>query len=279
MIHVENLTYAYPTGTGPALRGISLDVPEGQFLALVGSNGAGKSTLCYALSGFVPHFYNGDYTGRVVAAGHDVGNTKLGDLAGEVGLVFSNPFNQITGACYTVREEVAFGLENLGVPREEMILRVEDAIEMAGLGGLGDRSPYALSGGQQQRLAIASVMVMNPRVLILDEPTSQLDPVGSREVFELLDSLSRNGGATVVLVEQKLEWIAVHADRVIALHEGQILADGDPRGVLASAEVERMGVGSTRYTQAARRFRRREPKEVDGILPVTLEQAAEYLGP
>ncbi len=277
MIHVENLTYTYPTGSGgPALRNISFDVPEGQFVALVGPNGAGKSTLCYALSGFVPHFYNGDISGSVMVAGHDIVKTELGDLAGEIGLIFSNPFNQITGACYTVRDEVAFGLENLGVPRAEMIPRVEEAIDLAGLDGMEDRSPYALSGGQQQRLAIASVIVMRPRVLVVDEPTSQLDPVGSREVFELLDSLSRSGGTTVVLVEQKLEWVAVHADRVIAMHEGQIIADGEPRAVLASAEVERLGVGSTRYTQAARLARRRGLVTGDGVLPVTLDQAVEY---
>jgi energy-coupling factor transporter ATP-binding protein EcfA2 len=276
MISVENLTYTYPTGTGPALHGVSFEVPEGQFVALIGPNGAGKSTLCYALSGFVPHFYNGDLAGQVEVAGHDVPKTGLGDLAGEVGLVFSNPFNQITGACYTVREEVAFGLENLGIPREEMIPRVEEAIALAGLEGLGDRSPYALSGGQQQRLAIASVIVMRPRVLILDEPTSQLDPVGSREVFELLDNLSRKGGSTVVLVEQKLEWIAVHADRVIALAGGQIVADGKPREVLTLPEVEQAGAGSTRYTQAARTAQARGSASKGETLPVTLEQAAEF---
>jgi energy-coupling factor transporter ATP-binding protein EcfA2 len=279
MIRVGDLIYSYPTGASPALRGVSLDVPEGQFLALVGANGAGRSTLCYALSGFVPHFYKGDFSGSVVVAGHDVPHSTLGELAGEVGLVFSNPFNQITGACYTLRDEVAFGLENLGVPREEMIPRVEEAIDLAGLVGMEDRSPYALSGGQQQRLAIASVIVMRPRVLVLDEPTSQLDPVGSREVFELLDNLARRGGTTVVLVEQKLEWIAVHADRVVALHQGRIVADGKPREVLASPEVERIGVGSTRYTQTARDYGRREPESVDGPLPVTLEQTVEYLEP
>jgi energy-coupling factor transporter ATP-binding protein EcfA2 len=279
MIRVGDLIYSYPAGSGPALRGVSLDVPEGQFVALVGANGAGKSTLCYALSGFVPHFYKGDLSGSITVAGHDIANSTLGELAGEVGLVFSNPFNQITGACYTLRDEVAFGLENLGLPREEMIPRVEDAIGLAGLDGMGERSPYALSGGQQQRLAIASVIVMRPRVLVLDEPTSQLDPVGAREVFELLDNLSRAGGTTVVLVEQKLEWVAVHADRVVALHQGQIVADGEPREVLASPEVELMGVGSTRYTRVARDYRRREPGRVDGPLPVTLEQTVEYLEP
>ena len=167
----------------------------------------------------------------------------------------------------------------MGVPREEMILRVEEAIDLAGLDGMEDRSPYALSGGQQQRLAIASVIVMRPRVLVVDEPTSQLDPVGSREVFELLDNLSRAGGTTVVLVEQKLEWIAVHADRVIALNAGQIIADGKPREVLADR-----GSGANGRRQhplhpgcapcPAAGWRRRK-----GLLPVTLEQTVEYLEP
>ena len=167
MIHLGDVTYHYPRATTPALAGLSLDVPAGQFCAVIGANGAGKSTLCYTLAGFVPHFYRGKLTGRVEVAGIDVPAASLAALAGQVGLVFANPFNQITGARFTVREEIAFGLENMGVPLAEMGPRIDEVLRFAKLTDLAERSPFALSGGQQQRLALASVLVMRPPVIVL----------------------------------------------------------------------------------------------------------------
>jgi energy-coupling factor transport system ATP-binding protein len=276
MIDIENLTYTYPVTSTPALRDLSLHVPAGQFCAVVGANGAGKSTLCYALAGLIPHFYQGKLGGSIEVAGHDIVQTPLSELAGEIGLVFQNPFNQITGARFTVREEVAFGLENLGVPRDEMMTRTGEALALVGLGDLADRSPYALSGGQQQRLAIASVIVMQPRVLVLDEPTSQLDPVGTREVFAALRALAETGETTVVLVEHKLEWAATFAGRVVALAEGRIVADGPPREVLTSPLMTEHGIGATRYTLAARRAQAEKLASGDRPLPVTLDEAVEF---
>ena len=275
MIHVENLTYSYPRAQEPALKDLDLDIPQGQFCAVAGANGAGKSTLCYALTGFVPHFYHGTLAGKVQVAGKDVPETPLAELAGERGLVFPNPFNQITGARFTVREEVAFGLENLGVPRDEMTGRVTEALALTGLAELAGRSPLALSGGQQQRLAIASVIVMRPRVLVLDEPTAQLDPVGTREVFAVLSELAA-GETTVVLTEHKLEWIAVFAHRLILLVDGQIAADGPPQEVLAAADLEQVGLSPTRYTQVARQAQARGLVPPATPLPVTLEQAVGF---
>ena len=275
MISVKDFTYTYPATPAPALREINLEVGEGQFLGIVGANSSGKSTLCYALSGFIPDFYNGTVVGQVQVAGRDLLHTPLAELAGEIGLVFANPFNQITGARFTVREELAFGLENLGCPREEMLPRIEEVLGVTGLRELADRSPYALSGGQQQRLAIASVMVMRPKVLVLDEPTSQLDPVGTREVFETLDNLTKSG-MTVVLAEHKLEWIAVHADRVIVLSEGRIVMDGPPGGILAAAELEKYGLAPTRYTQAARLAVEQGLVSAERPLPVTLDEAVGF---
>ena len=276
MIEVDSLTYTYPHRTDPALEGIELNIPAGQFCGIVGPNGAGKSTLCYALSGFIPHFYRGQYKGRVVVEGRELSSTPLGELAGEVGLVFQNPFNQITGARYTVREEVAFGLENLGVPRPEMAKRVEEVLSRMGLGGLADRSPYALSGGQQQRLAIASILVMRPKVIVLDEPTSQLDPVGTQEVFSALEELVRERDTTVILAGQKLEWLARFADRVLFLDGGRLVADGPPREVLAAPWIEDRGVQPTRYTVAARKAQEGRLSAADQALPVTFEQAVEF---
>jgi len=276
MIRLRDVTYFYPRATTPALADLTLEIPAGQFCAVIGANGAGKSTLCYTLAGFVPHFYRGKLSGGVEVAGVDVPAASLAQLAGHVGLVFANPFNQITGARFSVREEIAFGLENMGVPLDEMEARVEDILGFAGLRDLAERSPFALSGGQQQRLAIASVLVMRPPVIVLDEPTSQLDPIGSREVFAVLRDLAATDAATVVLAEQKLEWVAVFADRVIVLHEGRIVADGLPGDVLASADLAQYGLQPTRYTQAARAAQAAGFRADRDDLPVTLEEAVEF---
>jgi energy-coupling factor transporter ATP-binding protein EcfA2 len=272
IVTVEHLTYRYPQTTRPALRDISLQIESGEFVALIGANGAGKSTLSYALSGFVPHFYQGEMSGRVTIAGLDTQTHSLEEIVIEAGLVFQNPSNQISGAKYTVYEEVAFGLEQLGVPRDEMRARIDRALALANIADLADRSPFALSGGQQQRLALASIFAMQPKVLVLDEPTSQLDPVGSEQVFAVIRELCRQG-ITVVMAEHKLEWIAQFADRVIALADGEIILNGKPNDVLTSPLLETHHIAPTRYTRAARQAQQIGLWLADQRLPVTLDQA------
>ncbi len=277
MIAVSGLRFRY-AGTGQeALQGIDLSIGEGELVGVAGANGAGKSTLCYALTGYVPHFFSGTLQGLVSVAGHDVTRTPVSQLAADIGLVFHNPFNQISGARTTVLEEVAFGLENLGVEQALLRPRSMQALHATGLDDLADRSPYTLSGGEQQRLAIAAVMAMQPKVLVLDEPTSQLDPAGTRAIFEVLRRLARDGRTTIVLTEHKLGWLAAFVDRLVVLHAGQLVADGTPRDVLAEAVEHAWGVGATRYTQAAQAARRRGRLAAGTPLPVTLEQALEVL--
>jgi len=273
IVNLQNVTYKYPLTDSPALQNINLRVNGGEFLAVIGPNGAGKSSLCYTLAGFIPHFFKGELTGTVEVAGMESSKSNLHEWVLNVGLAFQNPFNQISGAKYTVFEEIAFGLENIGVPREEMKQRVEDAMKLTGISDLADRSPYSLSGGQQQRVALTSILVMQPKVLVLDEPTSQMDPIGTREVFGVIRTMAEKG-MTVVLVEHKLEWIANFADRVIALHEGQILLDGKPRDVLTSDALTDKGFGISRYTSVARKARDMGLWKLDK-LPVTLEEAVE----
>ncbi len=273
IVTLNNVTYKYPLTDSPALREINLQVKEGEFVAVVGPNGAGKSTLCYTLAGFVPHFFKGELTGMVEVDGKDLLKSRLSEWVLNVGLAFQNPFNQISGAKYTVFEELAFGLENIGIPREEMKSRVEEAMKLTGISDLADRSPYSLSGGQQQRVALTSILVMQPRVLVLDEPTSQMDPIGTREVFGVIRTLAEKG-MTVMLVEHKVEWIAQYADRVIALYEGQILLDGRPSEVLTSDLLDGKGFGISRYTSAAREARKMGIWKTEN-LPVTLDEAVD----
>ncbi len=273
IVNLKNVTYKYPFTDSPALQNINLQVDEGEFVAIIGPNGAGKSTLCYTLAGFIPHFFKGELIGTIEVAGVESLTSSLNEWVLNVGLAFQNPFNQISGAKYTVFEELAFGLENIGVPRDEMKSRVNAALKLTGINDLADRSPYSLSGGQQQRVALTSILVMQPKVLVLDEPTSQMDPIGTREVFGVIRKMAEQG-MTVVLVEHKVEWIAQFADRVIALKDGQILLNGSPSEVLTSSILQENGFGISRYTSVARKAQEIGLWKKDR-LPVTLEQAAE----
>lgn len=273
IINLQNVTYKYPLTDSPALQNVNLLVNEGEFVAVIGPNGAGKSTLCYTIAGFVPHFFKGEITGTVEVAGNESSKSNLHEWVLNVGLAFQNPFNQISGAKYTVFEEIAFGLENIGVPREEMKPRVEDALKLTGISDLADRSPYSLSGGQQQRVALTSILVMHPKVLVLDEPTSQMDPIGTREVFGVIRKLSETG-ITVVMVEHKVEWIAEFADKVVALHNGSVLLEGKPQEVLTSDLLTDKGFGISRYTSVARKAKELGMWKRDS-LPVTLDEAVE----
>ena len=272
IIEIRGLTYHYPLGEVPALRNLDLEVQPGEFLAVIGANGSGKSSLCYALSGFIPHFFKGKLEGQLNIAGIDTHQSGLLDFVRRVGLVFQNPFNQISGSKFSVYEEIAFGLENLGVPPGEMRARIDAVLDLTGIRDLADRSPYALSGGQQQRVALASILVMQPQVLILDEPTSQLDPVGSREVFQVIKDLSRQG-MTIVMAEHKMEWVAEFADRVLVLSQGEIIGIGNPSQVLSLPQLPDHGVGVSRYTTVARLAQPEGLWPADKGLPVTLNEA------
>lgn len=272
ILSVEHLTFKYAQTEANALHDVTCRFEQGTITAVVGANGAAKSTLCYALAGFIPHFFKGAMQGTVRVNGADTKQTPLADLVVQVGLVFQNPFNQISGSKLTVFEEIAFGLENLGVPRSEIKTRVERALDLFGLEQAAHQSPFALSGGQQQRLALASIFVMEPPVMVLDEPTSQLDPEGTREVMETIQKLAAQG-RTIVLVEHKLEWVARLASRVLVLNQGALVAVGEPREVLQRANE--WGLNETRYARAARLARERGLLASDVPLPQTLAQAVE----
>ncbi len=234
VIQVQNLTYTYPNGTR-ALDGVSLEVDPGEYVAVIGANGAGKTTLCLLLNGVVPHITGGRIKGQVRVLGMDTFEHPVYELAQHVGIVLQDPEAQLFTS--SVRSEVAFAAENLGMDRDEILRRVAWALETVRLSGLEDRPPTHLSGGQKQRLAIAASLVTRPQVLVLDEPTSQLDPLGTEEVFGVLRDLNRELGLTIVLATHKSEQAARYADRIVVLARGRVVAEGTPAKVFSQVEL------------------------------------------
>lgn len=272
VIRIENLSFAYAAGKGNALTDINLEIARGEYIGVMGLNGAGKTTLGLSLNGIVPQSSIGHYEGKVTVEGLDAANTPVREMAKTVGIVFDNPEFQMSQV--SAAEEVALGLENLGVPTEEMVPRVSDALALVGLAGFEERSPLALSGGQQQRLAIAAVLVMSPRVLFMDEPTSNLDPTGKEEVFELARRLNKEEGMTVIVAEHEAEVLAAYADRIVVLHEGKIMMVGTPSEVFSRGrELEALGIRTPQATEIAIEL---TPDGATG-LPVTTDEAVAWL--
>lgn len=273
VITVENLRYRYPHTKELALDGLDFSVEKGEFIGIIGENGAGKSTLSQAIMGLVPQFYKGAYGGMVTVDGIEAGKTPVAQLCGHVGLVFQNPFNQLSGAKDNVYEEVAFGMQNLGVPAEEMKKRVEEALKLLDIWQYRDRNPFDLSGGQMQRVAIASVLVMRPDVMILDEPTSQLDPEGSDEVFRAVEILT-GSGITILMIEQKIEKLAAYCDRILLLHKGKQIAFDTPQKVFSMPDLNDYGIQAPAFTRICKA---EQVTLADGTYPVTVKEAAEVL--
>jgi energy-coupling factor transporter ATP-binding protein EcfA2 len=231
MIHFENVTYTYPDASRPALRDVTLFIPDGAFALVVGSSGAGKSTLLRCLNGLVPHFSGGTLAGRVTVDDLDPVVAAPKGMSRSVGFVFQDPEAQFV--MDRVEDEIAFALENVAIPPEEMRTRVEDVLDLLNLTPLRRRKLDTLSGGEKQRVALASALVLRPRILALDEPTSQLDPQSATELLDALVRLNKSLRLTVVLVEHRLERILPFVDQVIYLPDGDApVISGAPRDVL-----------------------------------------------
>ncbi|NLE77748.1 MAG: ATP-binding cassette domain-containing protein [Chloroflexi bacterium] len=229
LVQIEKLSYQYPSSPEAALRDISLGIPRGQFVGLIGPTGAGKTTLCLTLNGVVPQFHGGRFFGSARVAGMDTLEQPISALARHVGMVFQDPESQILST--SLENEVAFALENARLPREEIRQRVAEALAFVRLEGLEKKRPHELSGGQKQRLAIAAALALRPELLVLDEPTSQLDPVGQDEIFATVARLNREMGITVLLASHAAEALAEYAERVLLLEDGRLADDGPPAEV------------------------------------------------
>ncbi|MEO6942002.1 MAG: ATP-binding cassette domain-containing protein [Terrimesophilobacter sp.] len=269
IIRFENVTFSYAGTEEHALDQINLDIQEGEYVAILGLNGAGKTTLGLCVNGVIPTMLGGQLEGTVTVGGLNVGEYPVREMAKLVGMVFDNPEFQMSQL--SAGEEVALGLENAGVPYEDMKRIIPETLALVGLAGFEERSPLGLSGGQQQRLAIAAVLAMSPKILIMDEPTSNLDPIGKQEVFDMAATLNREKGMTVIVIEHEVEVMARYADRVIVLDEGRIVMNGTPQEIFS--QVEALAALKLRVPEAAAVASiLRERHLWNGPVPITTEQ-------
>lgn len=249
-IEIKNFSYKYPLEDKNVLENLNLKIETGEFWAIVGKNGSGKTTFCNALRRFVPDFYKGEVTGKIVIDGKNLKDFNPKELVTKVGFVFQNPFTQISGVKDTVFEEIAYGLENLAVEKEKIIKRVNETLKLLEIEHLKDKNPQEMSGGQKQRVALASIIVMDPKILVIDEPTSQLDPKGTQDIFKIINIMAKKG-KTIILVEHKLELIAEYAEKIVVLDEGKIILSGDKKEILNNRLLEEKGIGMPQYSKLA----------------------------
>ena len=267
LIEIKDLCYTYPQADKPALKNINLEIDQGEFILLTGPSGCGKTTFCRTLNGLIPKFYNGEMTGKVIVDGLDTADYSTMELAQHVGLIFQNPDNQIFAL--TVEKDIAFGLENLGKSKLEMYKEIDWAAAVTGIEDLRQRATHELSGGQKQRLTIASVLAMHPRIIVMDEPTSFLDPVGAEHIFEVLNQLNEELDITIIIIEHRIDIAAKYVDRIIVFDRGEVWSDGSPEMILSDEDTRLLGVGIPRILSLAKRFKGRQ---IFSSNPLTVDQ-------
>lgn len=269
IIELKNFSFRYEGSEDIVLKNLELTINEGDFVGIVGCNRAGKSTLCKCMVGILPFVMGGQWDGGIVVDGRDFNETKGANISDTIGIVFQDAESQFTQP--TVEDELAFAMCNFGFPKELIRERILYAAEACGLMELLDRSPFRLSGGQQQRLAVACILALQPRVLILDESTSQLDPVGRDDIFRLVGELHKQG-KTVIMVDHNIEKIAECVDKVLVLHEGNLVAYDAPSKVFCQKEL--LNANSVRIPQVTdAALAMKEQLKIEGDLPVHLQEA------
>lgn len=271
VISLKNITYTYPLEKSPVIKNLSLEIESGKVYGVVGANEAGKTTLCNIIRGFIPEIFKGELKGDIYLKGKILNEYSMGELAKIIGFSFQNPFTQISGIKENVYEELAYGLENLGVERKEIKKKVDEIIELLGLENLIEKNPYELSGGQKQRVALGAVLAMDPEIIIMDEPTSQLDPKSTEDIFKIIDILKKRK-KTVILVEHKIDLMAEYCDEIILMSEGEIVSKGETKKVLSDEKILCFGV---QLPQVALYYLKKYGKGRD--IPISLKEAKEYI--
>jgi energy-coupling factor transport system ATP-binding protein len=274
VVEIKDYTWKYINTDVPALKNINLTIEEGTFVGIIGANGAGKTTLAYSMNGLIPGQYHGVKQGDVLILGRDVEDYAKGELQRNVGVVFSDPESQFTAM--TVEDELVFGMENLGMSLAEIRARLEWVIELTDLKPLLLKPPYEISGGQKQRVALAAVLAMQPQIMILDEPTSMLDPVSRKRVFQVLERMKREQQNTVIAIEHSLENLIPLADRMVLLSDGELLLEDETSAFFQNMDLLReKGI----YPPGGLSFYHRlaQAGYYGDKLPITLEEAVDRL--
>lgn len=272
LLEFADFSFKYLGADFLALRKISLSIDQGEYVVITGPSGCGKTTLCRAINGLVPQFHRGYIAGHVYTDGMDTRESNVSQLATTAGMVFQNPANQLV--TLNVEKEIAFGPENLGVEPGEIRRRVEYLIEKLDIEHLREKHPHEMSGGEQQRVAIAATLALEPKILVADEPTSNLDPRSAEVILDIIADQNREGMA-VVLVEHRLDLVSKDASRLILMDKGSIVADGSPREVLVMNLCEEIGIGVPKATQVYRRLKERGI-DLDKV-PLTGEELASFV--
>lgn len=256
VVEVKDFSFKYRQTKRRALKNVSFEVEKGSFFCVIGANGSGKSTLCNALTGLVPHYFVGRSSGEVLVEGTPVQESSVAELSSKIGFVFQNPFNQLSYTAGTVAEELAYGLGNRGIPRDKMFEKVEYVAKLMRIDHILSKNPLELSGGQVQRVAFGSAFIMEPEILVLDECTTQLDPAGSEEIFDIVKRLNQKG-ITVVMVDHDMERVARCADKILVLDQGEAAAVGEPKSIFGNPLIENHGIGIPDYVKLSRAMAQR----------------------
>lgn len=271
-IILKNVSYQYPLEEKEVVRDFTYCFEQGKVYGLIGENESGKTTLCNIIRGFIPELYRGKLEGEILINGRKINSYDSGELASIVGYSFQNPFVQISGVKDNVYEEIAYGMENIGVPRDQMIKRVNELVKMFHLEELVDKNPYELSGGQKQRVALASMIALDPEVVIMDEPTSQLDPKSTEDIFEIVNILKKQG-KTIILIEHKIDLVAEYCDSILLMHQGELVMHGDAKDVLTDSKVLEYG---GQLPQIVLYFLK-QGKLKENEIPLTVKEAVEKI--
>lgn len=271
IIELKKVTYQYPLDNEAVIKNVDLSIEKGKVYGLIGNNQAGKTTLCNIIRGFIPAMFLGELTGNVTYKGKKLQEYNIGALAAEIGYSSQNPFTQISGVKDTVEEEIAYGMENIGTPLETMQKKVQELMALFKLNELKEKNPFELSGGQKQRVALASIVALDPEIVILDEPTSQLDPQSTEEVFEIIAMLKQQG-KTVIVIEHKVDLLAEYCDEIILLEDGRIVKNGSAHQVLSDPDILNHGGALPQIAL----FYLNQLKQKD-LVPITMAEAIKKL--
>ncbi len=273
MIHIEQLSFTYEHASKKALDDVSLDVERGDFLGIIGESGAGKSTLGHCINGVVPHHFHGDYYGHVTVCEKDTFQMELTDISRIIGTVSQDVDSSMVAAI--VEDELLYGLENFGIPHEEIEERIDRTLEEVGIASLRHRRIATLSGGQKQKVALAAIIALRPDVVLLDEPTAELDPISSRQIFELLKRLNEHG-VTVIIIEQKVMLLAEFAKHILVLEHGHVALQGTTQEVLHHIDrMQELGINCPRVSLMSSKLNKRGIGT--GNIVATVPQAREFV--